>query len=113
MILDWGPHFVAEDSGLGEQVAVVDAAVRASEAVVGKGGDEGVGGGFGLVGEISDFGEVGLVEGGAWILFLLEEERGCWVSTERAYCSGLLALSLGRLMYMAATLGCCLYLLVV
>lgn len=113
MILDWGPCFVAEDSGLGEQVAVVDAAVRASEAVVGKGGDEGVGGGFGLVGEISDFGEVGLVEGGAWILFLLEEEPGCWVSTERAYCSGLLALSLGRLMYMAATLGCCLYLLVV
>ena len=74
-ILQRGLYFVAKNSGLGEQVAVVDSAVRASEAEVGKSGDEGVGGGFGLVGEISDFGEVEWAEGGAWILFLLEEEE--------------------------------------
>ena len=73
--LQRGLYFVAKNPGLGEQVAVVDAAVRASEAGVGESGDEGVGGGLGLVCEISDFGEVELAEGGAWILLLLEEEE--------------------------------------
>lgn len=70
---------------MAEEVAVVDAAVAAPEARVGEGGEEGGGGegwvvvvvlvvGLLLVGEVSDFGEVGWARGALFLLVSLKRK---------------------------------------
>ena len=68
---------------MAEEVAVVDAAVAAPEARVGEGGEEGGGGegwvvvvvvGLLLVGEVSDFGEVGWARGALSLLVSLKRK---------------------------------------
>lgn len=97
--------FVAENTSVREQISVVDSSVMASEAEVGKVGDEAAGVVSRvtvlIVGEITGFGEVVLVWGS---LCLLGEGAQILV-INRTYCSGLFASSLGRLVYIAATLG--------